>query len=854
MGKFSKSRHSKQNDRDLIEFNADNEQNDSGLFKLTPAGTSSQYNVRHALTAEEVSGISPTPKKPVKNIEMESGDNAASPIDALKEKMMNARRQNQKSRSVSHTSVPQVSRQTIKPPISEETLLEKCKAFITDGGHDMPDVNKSTYTLESVDSIINSSEKKAAELLKKLNSIGNVDVTFDSLSKKEPAKPSRTEEFKTYNPTPKFQPEDIKTEFITQKSDLSEPVKYISDVDANIEQTRYISFEKPEHTKPMEDISSGTKIIDLSKEIFDDETEPTEDIPPEFEQNFENDFSVPDDYKSYADAKRIGTSLIKKKKHAFSTSFFTLLLTGVLSLFCIDKISSTASESALPIIVTVIYAVILLINFDIFKNFKTLFTPQKRPETVCGITAISAIFYAIFCTTAKLNPAFVLTAAALQLVFKTFAVYTRQNYLLSNFKIVATKERKFAVKLIDDRQTTFAMAKNSIDGDVLVAGSVETDNTTDFLTHSYCDRVMDGRLGTFTVCTIICAAILGLFSGVYLASAEIGFGTFAASLICAFAPCVFFTDILPLSSAAKFLNKKGAMISGTNAAREIENANASVMDAADLFPKGSVTLFNMKVLDKNRIDDTLIAAAAIAKQMNSPLFGIFSDIAQSASHEPPTADSVKYEDRMGISGWVGNKHIFIGNRTILEAHGINTPPLEIDKKILRNGYFPVYIACNEKPCALLIVKYGVRLTVAATLQKLCNSGITVLVNSSDPNITEDMICDYFGLYSDSVKVMSNAGVHLYKNATEKEESVSAFAAHRGNPLGFNGIITAAAKIKRTVSLLTVFQIVTAVLSVIGIAYFSIVKLGNITSGYFLILYTAAQAALTYLINLLNKPA
>lgn len=43
-------------------------------------------------------------------------------------------------------------------------------------------------------------------------------------------------------------------------------------------------------------------------------------------------------------------------------------------------------------------------------------------------------------------------------------------------------------------------------------------------------------------------------------------------------------------------------------------------------------------------------------------------------------------------------------------------------------------------------------------------GITMLIDSSDPNLTEEMICDYMGLYDDSVKVMSTAGCHMYKNS------------------------------------------------------------------------------------------
>ena len=100
---------------------------------------------------------------------------------------------------------------------------------------------------------------------------------------------------------------------------------------------------------------------------------------------------------------------------------------------------------------------------------------------------------------------------------------------------------------------------------------------------------------------------------------------------------------------------------------------------------------------------------------------------------------------MGISGWVDNKFLFVGNRTLLEAHGIDVPSVETDKKILRQGYFPIYVATDNKACALLAVQYNVKPEIARELRKTSALGITMLINSSDPNLTEEMICAYFGL-------------------------------------------------------------------------------------------------------------
>lgn len=195
------------------------------------------------------------------------------------------------------------------------------------------------------------------------------------------------------------------------------------------------------------------------------------------------------------------------------------------------------------------------------------------------------------------------------------------------------------------------------------------------------------------------------------------------------------------------------MIAGKAGAEQVEEANAVVINSKDIFPSGSITLHRMQVLSENNLEDTILRAASLTEAMQSPLAPIFKKIAGNSNITSfPDSDTIKYEEALGISGWVDNRLMFIGNRTLLEAHGISVPDVELDRKILMQGYFPVYVASGNKAYALLIVKYEADYAVAKELRTLTNSGVTLLVKTSDPNLTEEMICDYFGLYEDTVKV------------------------------------------------------------------------------------------------------
>lgn len=296
------------------------------------------------------------------------------------------------------------------------------------------------------------------------------------------------------------------------------------------------------------------------------------------------------------------------------------------------------------------------------------------------------------------------------------------------------------------------------------------------------------------------------------------------------------------------------MISGKAGAEHIELANAVVLNSDDLFPRGTVTLHNIKVLSENNVTDTILRATSLTKALSSPLYYVFKEIAGDENvNSLPVCDTVKYEERMGISGWVNNELLFIGNRTIMEAHGIKVPDIETDRKILRSGYFPVYVATENTAVALLMVKYSVSPTVSKELRRLTRIGVTILVNNTDPNLSNEMICDYLGLYEDSVMVMTTAGCNMYKNIAPNTDGISAPAAYRGGALTLARIMNTANKIRKSNTVLTVLYVLAAVFCIIMFAYLSFASANTLMTGARVLLYGVISTVISTLLYLTQKP-
>ncbi len=781
--------------------------------------------------------------------------------------------------------IPEIKTEEAKatetPKTSEKpSLLDKCGAYIRDEDGKKADLNaEPLYKLQSVAEILRSDSEKAVERLSK-----KYDVSFDDLghnlyTEPFPEKKNQPEikpEIKTTHiaetPISKAysEPKEIFEEIIPLKNAQSSVKSIISDIDIPPVQTTADTPKELGNTAtitftPVSDadngsahlaVSSRTRPIDLTGELekLPEVSEDYEEL--QLEKNEFEDFVPDEELEGNKNAGKLIRKFSIIKRNNFLITFISILFTIALAVTKLPFMSQVISTNTrtVMIICSIITGVIICVNAEMLLSLKNIFKRSSNADVSATLASLTVIAYAVYGIITNNIITDMLLLLAVILSFRSLTVYYKSSYMLSNLRLVSGNTQKTALRLIDDNAVTFAMAKNAIEGDVLIATPQKTEQLADFIKYSTFGTFFGGKLPVVTVISVILSVILGFTCSSYFDG--IIYGLYAAAAIQCFTalPVSFYIETLPLYRASKRLKRKGGMIAGKTAAEYIEMANAVVINSADLFPAGTVTLHQMQVLSENNLEDTLVRAASLTEALGSSLAPIFKKIAGTGNITVlPDSDTVKYEDRMGISGWVDNRLLFIGNRTLMEAHSIEVPSVEVDRKILRQGYFPVYVATREKACALLIIQYNVNRNIAHELRKLTASGVTLLVNSCDPNLIEEMICDYFGLYNDSVKVMSAAGCHMYKNAVAPLKTVSAPAMFKGNSLALPLILNCAAKIKKSNILLTVMYVLSVVLGTVIFAYTSLSGSGELIREATLLIYGVISTALSYLLYLFVRP-
>ncbi len=736
-------------------------------------------------------------------------------------------------------------------PISDmekerRSLLDRCNAYLSDDSS--PEVAKtvdSNYKLESVESILKNLEQKATERSK---TIYLTQSDLDSITHK-PETPNEA--------TPVVEEEIIPTESTENIEDTLKITKTFAAVSEETVKRHFIPTT--DLTPKSAEVTIGTQIFDsiVEKPVENgEEIDDTADIFSSSEKEVEEISEVgPFDYNGVGDRARVGSKL----KKLFTLSTVKTVLTILLFIVSVFMLTPFAKQifGSIKIYHSIYLALALLgalINLDIFKSFIDLIKGKHNTDLPFVLSSISTIAFTAIQLSGGLETFSLVPLSLLSVSANAVAKSTKNKRIYKNFRLLANEKSKNAITILSNPAVAKSIVGKHIDGSSIICYGKKTKTVTDFVKAGFC---VDPNAKKIVNLTLICGA-----AGLVIALIRLILGgTFAEFLslltiiYCVVAaPSVISLTDSAINSASKRLGSYGAMISGYSAAYALDHCNALATDAKDLFPNGTIRLVDMKALSDTSVYQAILDAIALTENIGSPLAEMFKQAMDAPSDKPLEVDSAVYEDKMGISGWVNDRRVFIGNRILMESHGFtNIPEIELDKKIMRKGYFPVYLACDNRPCVLFVVKYFADDEIMYELKRLCNTGTTVFVKNCDPNISDDMLTDYFGLYKDSIHVMTRQGADQFTLISEETKSQSAGAVSTSSVCGLFASLTASIGIRKLSKVLYVLYTVCTVLGILAATLLTFAGILNGISPFILLLAQLGLTVITFVPLLFGRP-
>ncbi|MBR3289780.1 MAG: hypothetical protein IKI63_03265 [Clostridia bacterium] len=307
-----------------------------------------------------------------------------------------------------------------------------------------------------------------------------------------------------------------------------------------------------------------------------------------------------------------------------------------------------------------------------------------------------------------------------------------------------------------------------------------------------------------------------------------------------------------LFRAARRTLRHGGMIVGMDAVQTFGDLHALVVDAGELFPENAILLNGIKTFAGTRIDEAILDAAAVVIAAGGPLSHVFRRVIEDKVNILPEVDTLVYEQDMGLSGWVGGRRVLVGNRRLLENHGVDVPSTDYEMRYTKSGRKLVYLSTAGELSAMFVVTYTADDTVVRTLQALNREGVTLLVRTCDSNVTEQLITETLQLNDYYVEILHAAARLRYEQMVR--ENTSEPDALLASGAGLPGKTVALAGCRRLRKGLRLSAILTMFFAMLGLGLFTLLMFSThaLPSVLLAVGYAAVTSLLILLIQLIRK--
>lgn len=402
------------------------------------------------------------------------------------------------------------------------------------------------------------------------------------------------------------------------------------------------------------------------------------------------------------------------------------------------------------------------------------------------------------------------------LLLNTLGKLTMVRRIRQNFKFIVANGERNTVEIVENAEMAAQMAKDCVAGIPVVAYQKKTKFFNNFLKNSYEKDCSELTSQVIAPLGFISSLVLFIVSLIISQNVGVGMTAFAASMCI----CVPMTNMLcihlPVSRLCKLARKNGGMLVGFEAVDKFADTNAIMIEADDLFPKGTVELKGIKTFGEQSIDRVLLEATALMAQIGGPLSEVFLRIVQNRDNILPHVENITYEDECGAMGWVSGRRILVGNRDLMNTCNVSVSAVQLMDE---PGRQTVYLAADNEVVGVLILGYHVSAEKKHEMQRIVKNGIGIIVKTTDPSITAEFICKQFDIDLHAITVLSGSLVHTYDELTGHiEEASDAMFGTKGKATCMMRVITACVREKSNISIVRLLQNISVILGFILIAF------------------------------------
>ena len=419
-----------------------------------------------------------------------------------------------------------------------------------------------------------------------------------------------------------------------------------------------------------------------------------------------------------------------------------------------------------------------------------------------------------------------------------------------NLKAVSTNSECYGLHIVESDANAEALARGVLNDFPITAALRKTDSLKDFRKYTYSADLADhfSRYAAPACCvfSLIASIVLTLFKG-----GGIGYllGLFSMFSVASGCAAITFVVNLPLFKASQKLSKFGALLLGYQSVDDFYDTNSVVLDASAMFPEGAIQLRGVKMYSNVKTEETLLAAASLARYAGSAFSHIFNEVLQGKEQRLYPIENYVYEDGLGLCGWIHNQRVLLGNRELMISHRIEGVPSKTkEAELTGEDREAVYLSISGNLSALFVVELQADKVVKFWVQQAMKRNMSLIVHSVDPIITLYRIAALFEIPQEMIKIIPSRMQEIYRAETAPVKEMSASMACTNS---FSNVmrLIACSKVIRNAATAGIFlQAVSILIGLVLVLMESLLHVG-VTTGWMIILQCVTSLITILCVNI-----
>lgn len=579
------------------------------------------------------------------------------------------------------------------------------------------------------------------------------------------------------------------------------------------------------------------------------------------------------DFESFDQAEEMSAS-ISGLKQSLVARLCVLLVMGIVSAYltvAVDNgmpIIPILSQSTAHLFVNVMLGLVsCFVSYTVIAvGLKKLFTLKADSDSLAAVTTI----FSLAAATAMLaNSEIVQTrtahayvsAAILALIINTagkLLIITRTE---RNFKYISGGYSKYAAMHIDNEDVAAKFTKGALTDFPSLATARKTEFVRDFINNSYSPDLTDSFSKFYVPIAAVASILVGVLAVFVHPENVVDFEqrafyalSCAAGTMCAMSAMgMMLVTNIPLAKASKKYLQASAVMLGYSAVDKFADTNSLLVDAIDLFPDGMVEIVNLKPAKKASLEEGILYAASLCCQTESILRPAFYKMIKGKTEMLFPVESYIYEDGLGLSGWIENKRVLFGNRTLMESHSVEGLPTPEKEKEYSKGDSLTYLSIGGNIAMIFVVKLKASVAVSRALADLEKQNITVILRSVDSLLSITRLSEMFEVSPNTFKLLPFRYHADYDSQTSYVAEMSSPMIYSGRFASLAMLLIGAKRLQRSATVGIVIQVLSALIGLIAcIVFAAIGSFGSLFTGTVMLAYNLVWILITAVSQAVSK--